>query len=189
MQSRLNVNARIFLSAVFAVVMCLVPWHTDAFRQALGSGKSVERSSAANGDFLQLQLIVGQDVTQATNDKKQMMPMVGDDRRAEWAKAGRDLGRQRILFGKEPGGSGVGGSTRAEPLEVVLGGILAGAKTLRLLHAPVPSAYEMEGHAWGSSQSSRLGPQVQFARVLPIETPARECRISGSPVETGALRP
>src|SRR5450631_194155 len=38
----------------------------------------------------------------------------GNDRRAEWAKAGRDLGRQRILFGKEPGGAGVGGSTRAE---------------------------------------------------------------------------
>jgi hypothetical protein len=51
MQSRLNVNVRIFWSAVFAVVMTVVPWHTDVFRQAAAAGKSVASSSASEGDF------------------------------------------------------------------------------------------------------------------------------------------
>ena len=51
MQSRRNVNARNFLSAIFVAVMIFVPWHPDALRQAVAAGNSVVRSSAANGDF------------------------------------------------------------------------------------------------------------------------------------------
>ncbi len=51
MQSWRNVNARIFLSAIFGAVMIFVPWHTDVFRQAVAGGNSVVRSSATNADF------------------------------------------------------------------------------------------------------------------------------------------
>ncbi|MDQ1470126.1 MAG: hypothetical protein QOJ99_1606 [Bryobacterales bacterium] len=48
-----------------------------------------------------LQLIVGQAVTDATNDKQQLMP-IEEDGRAERAKAARGACRQRLLLGEEP---------------------------------------------------------------------------------------
>ena len=50
-----------------------------------------------------LQLIVGQTVTQATNDKEQLLPMLEVIERAERAKTGRGSGRQRLLLGEESG--------------------------------------------------------------------------------------
>ncbi len=46
------------------------------------------------------QLIVGQRVTQAANDKQQMVPLVeGGDRRTVGTETGRSSGGQRVLLG------------------------------------------------------------------------------------------
>jgi transposase len=61
-----------------------------------------------------MQLIVGQRVTQAANDKEQLQPMVETIEQQAGAKTRGDPGRQRILFEEEPGVSGIGGSANSE---------------------------------------------------------------------------
>ena len=51
----------------------------------------------------ELQLIVGQAVTQETNDKKQLMPMITDHRAAVGRHAHATARRRRLLLGREPG--------------------------------------------------------------------------------------
>jgi len=53
-----------------------------------------------------LQLIVGQSVTQAGNDKEQIAPMVEVIERQSGTATGCDPGRQRLLLGEEPRVSG-----------------------------------------------------------------------------------
>jgi transposase len=80
-------------------------------KTADGFVQGYNTQAAVEADF---QLIVGQAVTQATNDKEQLMPMVETIEEQSGQRPEEILADKRILFGDESGSTGVGGPTGAE---------------------------------------------------------------------------
>src|SRR5260370_39042110 len=74
----------------------------DGFVQAYNAQAAVEPD---------LQLIVGQTVTQAANDKEQLLPMVEVIKQQSGQRPELDSRRQRLWFGEKPGSTGFRGET------------------------------------------------------------------------------
>src|SRR5216684_2200836 len=78
-----------------------------------GADGMVQGYNAQAAEEPTLLLIVGQAVTEAANDKKQLKPNGGTHRTTVRTASGSDFGRQRILFGGEPGAPEIGRGTGA----------------------------------------------------------------------------